>query len=71
MGGANRRMKSNDRTAFETSMRSSTLPKTKNLNSLFQNAFLRIPEPITVGLDACQIAIFRNNKNEELREMEN
>ena len=26
--------------------------------------FPRILESITVGLDACQIAIFRNNKNE-------
>ena len=31
---------------------------------LVQNAFPRILESITVGLDACQIAIFRNNENE-------
>ena len=59
MGEANRRMKGNDRTASESSMRSFTLSKTKNLNSSFQNAFPRILESITMGLDACQIAIFR------------
>ena len=60
VGRANRRMKGNDQTASESSMRSFTLSKTKNLNSSFQNAFPRILEFITVGLDACQIAIFRN-----------
>ena len=38
MGGANIRMKGNDRTASEPSMRSFTLSKTKNLNFSFQNA---------------------------------
>ena len=32
----------------------------QNLNPLFQNAFLRILESITLGLDACQIAIFKD-----------
>ena len=56
--------KGNDQTASKASMRSFTLSKTKNLNSSFQNAFTRILESITVGLDVCQIAIFRDNKNE-------
>ena len=60
MGGVNRRVKGNDQTTSESSMRSFTLSKTKNLNSSFQNAFPRILESITVGLDACQIAIFKN-----------
>ena len=60
VGKANRRMKGQRSIASEASMRSSTLSKTKNLNLQFQNTFPRIPESITVGLDACQIAIFRN-----------
>ena len=64
VGETNRRMKGNNRTASESFMRSFTLSKTKNLNSSFQNALLRILESITVGLDACQIVIFRNDKNE-------
>ena len=59
MGGANRRMKGNNRTTSESSMRSS---KTKNLNSSFQNASPRILESITVGLDAYQIAISGTKK---------
>ena len=60
MGEANKRMKGNNRTASESSMRSFTLSKTKNLNSSFQNVFTQILESITVGLDTCQIAIFKN-----------
>ena len=56
--------KGNNRTASESSMRSFTLSKTKNLNPSFQNALPWILKSITVGLHACQIAIFRNNKNE-------
>ena len=52
--------KGKDQTASEASIRSSTLSKTKNLDPLFQNIFPWIPESITVGLDACQIAIFRD-----------
>ena len=52
--------KGNDRTASKTSMRSFTLFETKNLNPLFQIAFPRIPESITVGLDAYQIGISKD-----------
>ena len=64
IGGVNRRVKGNDRTTSESFMRSFTLSKTKNLNSSFQKAFPRTLESITVGLDAYQIAIFRDLKNE-------
>ena len=60
MGRATEKWKNNDQTAFEASMRSSTLFKTEKLNLPFQNAFPRIPESITMGLDACQIAMFRD-----------
>ena len=52
--------KGNDRTALEASMRSSTFSKEKKLNLFFQNAFPWILESITVGLDAWQIAMFRD-----------
>ena len=60
IGEANRRMKGQRSDNIRSSMRSSTLSKTKNLNSSFQKAFPRTLESITAGLDACQIAIFRN-----------
>ena len=60
MAGTNKRMKGqqpdNTRSLYEV-----LYPfQNQNLNPLFQNTFPRIPDSITVGLDACQITIFRD-----------
>ena len=41
-----------------------SLPTPENLNLLSKSFLPQFVKFITVGLDACQIAIFRNNKNE-------
>ena len=46
-----------------------TLPKSGNLNLLFKSLLPQIFKSITVGLDACQIAIFRDQKKMNLFKM--
>ena len=64
MGEANRRMKGQWPNSIWNLYKVFYPLQNQNLNSSFQNALPWILESITVGLDAYQIAIFRNNKNE-------
>ena len=64
MGEANKRMKGQWPNSIWSLYEVFYLLQNQNLNSSFWNALPRILESITVGLDVCQIAIFRNNKNE-------
>ena len=52
--------KGNDRTTPEAFMRSSTPSKIDKSEPSIQESFPQISKSITVGLDACQIVIFRN-----------
>ena len=52
--------KCNDRIAPEAFMRSSTPSKTRKSELFIREHLPQISETITVGLDACQIAIFRD-----------
>ena len=60
MGKANRRMKGQWPNSIWNLYEVLYLFQNQNLNPLFQNALPRIPESITVGLDACQITIFKD-----------
>ena len=50
----------NNQKASKASTKSSTPSKSGNLNLLFKSFFSQIFKSITVGFDACQMAIFRN-----------
>ena len=67
MGEANKRMKVNNQKASEASTRSSIPFETKKFDLSIQKCLSQTPESITVGLDACQIAIFRDKKMNLLR----
>ena len=61
MGGANKKKwKGNDQIAPEAFMRFSTPSKIEKPEPSLQEHLPQIFEFITVGLDACQIAIFKN-----------
>ena len=60
VGGANRRMKGQRPDSIQSLYEVLYPFQNQNLNFSFQNAFPWILESITVGLDAYQIAIFRD-----------
>ena len=64
MGEANRRMKGQWPDSIRSLYEVLYPFQNQKFELLVQNAFPQILESITVGLDACQIAIFRNNENE-------
>ena len=56
--------KGNDRTTLEAFLRSSTPFKIGKSEPFIREYLPQIVESITVGLNTCQIAKFRGNKNE-------
>ena len=52
--------KVNNQEAYETSMSSPIPSEIEELEPSIQECLCWIPESITVGLDACQIAIFKD-----------